>query len=251
MRCLDDQLVYAVGDIHGRLDLLNVLIAELKQDLVREGKPGVFILLGDYIDRGPDSRGVVERVLCLVKETWVQALPLRGNHEQLLLDFIEQPENGSNWFALGGAATLASYGVPAQGRGPTRKDWVSVRDRLVECMPRAHRSLLGNLPFCVTAGDYFFVHAGVRRGRPLNAQRRTDMLWIRDSFLKEPTLGFGKVIVHGHSTSIDPMIERERIGIDTGAYATGVLTCLRLDGDRRDLISAESGGVSFTPLPVA
>jgi serine/threonine protein phosphatase 1 len=249
VRCLDDRIVYAVGDIHGRLDLFDILIEAVRADLEACAKPGVLIPLGDYLDRGPDCRGVVERLISLAQASWIKTVPLRGNHEQLLLDFLEHPESGRNWMTLGGAATLASYGVLPPRRNADGKDWIEVRNRLASALPRSHYRLLSTLPYCVSAGDYFFVHAGVRPDRPLNAQRQRDMLWIRDSFLREPDLGFDKVIVHGHSTSTEPMIERARIGIDTGAYATGVLTCLRLDGSSRALIGAEAKGVELMALP--
>lgn len=248
--CLDDRIVYAVGDIHGRLDLLDILIRALKQDLQDAGKPGVLVPLGDYVDRGPDSRGVVERVMSLAGEAWIQTRPLRGNHEQLLLDFLREPEAGRTWTPLGGQATLASYGVGRPPRDADKREWTMLRDRFAKAIPAEHRAFLEQLPYCVSAGDYFFVHAGVRPDRPLNQQRAQDMLWIRESFTRAPNLGMGKIIVHGHSTATEPMFGPERIGIDTGAYATGVLTCLRLDGASRSLLRVELSGVDRTPLPV-
>ncbi|MGR4865417.1 metallophosphoesterase family protein [Caulobacter sp. LARHSG274] len=244
----DDQVIYAVGDIHGRLDLLERLIKALKADLAATNKPGVFIPLGDYVDRGPNSAGVVQALIDLQSETWIRSFPLRGNHEQMALDFLNDPERNKGWLSLGGAATLASYNVL---RDRTQKvgDWAALREAMAQAVPEAHLKFLQSLPYCAVAGDYFFVHAGVRPGRGLDEQTPEDMLWIREKFLREKRLGLDKVIVHGHSTSMKPFVSDSRIGVDTGAYATGVLTCLRLTGGQRSLIRVSLNGAEVQEIP--
>lgn len=246
-RVPDDQVIYAVGDIHGRLDLLEKLIEALKIDLGEMSKPGVFIPLGDYVDRGPNSAGVLRTLIDLKRETWIRSFPLRGNHEQMTLDFLNDPERNKGWLSLGGAATLASYNV-LRDRTQRVDDWAAIRDAMARAIPQEHLEFLQSLPYCAIAGDYFFVHAGVRPGRGLDEQTPEDMLWIREKFLREKRLGLDKVIVHGHSTSMKPFVSDSRIGVDTGAYATGVLTCLRLTGAQRSLIRVSLSGVEVQDI---
>ena len=245
-RVPDDQIIYAVGDIHGRLDLLERLIDAMKADLAAADKPGVFIPLGDYVDRGPNSAGVLQTLIDLKRESWIRTFPLRGNHEQMALDFLNDPERNKGWITLGGAATLASYDVPRDRA--QRDDWAATRDAMARAIPQEHLDFLNALPYCAVAGDYFFVHAGVRPGRGLDEQTPEDMLWIREKFLREKRLGLDKVIVHGHSTSMKPFVSDSRIGVDTGAYATGVLTCLRLTGAERSLIRISLNGAEFQDI---
>jgi serine/threonine protein phosphatase 1 len=219
--------VYAVGDIHGRLDLLDPLLARIEADLEGHNvERSMQVFLGDYIDRGEASAQVVERLIRR-GETY-PTICLKGNHEACLLEFLENPEVLPAWGHNGGLTTLLSYGVEpvlnADARTSSR-----LSATLADAMPASHVQFLSGLPLTFSCGDFLFVHAGVRPGIPLARQREEDLLWIRDPFLRHEA-PFEKVIVHGHTPVMAPQIHPNRINIDTGAYATGRLTCLRLEG---------------------
>ncbi|WP_421740065.1 metallophosphoesterase family protein [Caulobacter sp.] len=238
-------LVYAVGDIHGRLDLLDRLIDWVAEDC-RASRADVarfIIFLGDYVDRGPSSKGVIDRLLSL-SIPGLSVIALRGNHEQMMLDVLDAPDKGPGWARVGGNATLMSYGVKPPAGGADPAAWVEAVDALRAAMPPSHVAFLRGLKPGVEFGDFFFVHAGIRPGRPIHAQTEQDLLWIRERFLNHKG-SFERVIVHGHSTDTAPMVNDYRIGVDTGAYATGVLTCLRLDGRDRMLFGVKLGGVGL------
>ncbi|HTS93191.1 MAG TPA: metallophosphoesterase family protein [Stellaceae bacterium] len=221
--------VYAIGDVHGRADLLTALHARIAADA--SGASGLrkhVIYLGDYVDRGPSSREVVEMLLS-APLAGVSATHLLGNHEAMLLQFLDDAACGPEWFAIGGLATLLSYGVALPGTGRLEEKLLAAQRGLRTNLPVAHRGFLSGLPRKVVVGDYMFVHAGVRPGIPLERQDHTDLVWIRREFLNS-TAFHGKVIVHGHSFGTEPEVLPNRIGIDTGAYATGKLTCLVLEG---------------------
>lgn len=224
-------LVYAVGDIHGRLDLLQELIETIRRDAAgreTERRPGL-VFIGDYVDRGPDSAGVVETVLGLREEGRFEVRFLKGNHEAQLLAFLADAGAGPAWMEFGGADTLLSYGVRPP---PARSDlvaWEAARQAFAEALPGRHKTFLAGLELALICGDYVFVHAGIRPGVPLSEQSEADMLWIRDDFLSS-TRATEKVVVHGHTPEAAPHIGRNRIGIDTGAYATARLTAVRLCG---------------------
>lgn len=230
-RSTDGELVYAIGDIHGCYDLLKALLAKIAADCGprAKGRRPILVFLGDYVDRGPQSAQVVEALIWLKRRPDLDVRLLKGNHEQAMLDFIEAPERAAGWLQFGGRETLQSYGVlPPQG-DPVAM--VQARDELMAAMPAAHLRLLERLELMLGIGDYAFVHAGVRPGVSLADQEENDLLWIRQAFLEAPG-PFEKIIVHGH-TWLDERVQRHdhRIGVDTGAYATGVLTALRLDGE--------------------
>jgi len=221
--------VYAIGDVHGRLDLL----LQLHEKIAEDARGGAdlnqrVIYLGDYIDRGPSSRDVIE-TLRSVRPGGLPVIQLLGNHEAMLLRFLEDFTVGPEWLNYGGLATLMSYGVNPKGDGGATQDLQAVQRALFERLPEAHRQFLLNLPTHVEVGDYFFTHAGVRPGIPLDQQKDSDLIWIRDEFLRSSEF-HGKVIIHGHSYKTEPEVLSNRIGIDTGAYATGRLTCLVLEG---------------------
>jgi serine/threonine protein phosphatase 1 len=224
------RLVYAVGDVHGRYDLLKQLLARIAAD--RHGRAGgerpMLVFCGDYIDRGPQSAQVVEAMVWLGRRPEFELRTLKGNHEQAMLRFVEQPEENLDWLRFGGAETLQSYGVQPPPQRGDAADLVAARDALVRNLPASHRRFLEGLETMVVVGDYAFVHAGVRPGAPLDEQVEDDLLWIRQDFLAAPG-PFEKVIVHGHTCSERPEVLAHRIGLDTGAYATGVLTAARLD----------------------
>ena len=226
--------VYVIGDIHGRSDLLDKMILEIEADLERRPvADGLTVTLGDYVDRGPDSRGVLDRLAYNPFPT--RYIALKGNHEELFEAFLSDPKIASQWRRLGGLETLHSYGVSVAavmiGRG-----FEEASSALRRAVPEEHLRFLGSLELAVSVGDYFLCHAGVRPGIPLEHQRAEDLLWIRDEFLNSKT-SFGKVVVHGHTPTASPEVLPTRINIDTGAFATGRLTCLVLEGGRRRFIS--------------
>jgi serine/threonine protein phosphatase 1 len=224
--------IYAVGDIHGRHDLLRGLHRLIAADAAQsaaERKRVVY--LGDYIDRGLHSRDVIDILLDEPLEGF-EGVYLLGNHEDFLLRFMDDPKIGPGWFMNGGGATLYSYGVRMLDRGTEIDRLNNVRQQLRDNLPDRHLRFMRALEPWHSEGDYFFVHAGVRPGVPLEAQRDEDILWIRELFLDDTT-DHGKIVVHGHSISAEPDVRSNRIGIDTGAYASGKLTCLVLEGSER------------------
>jgi serine/threonine protein phosphatase 1 len=234
-------LIYAVGDIHGRSDLLDLLLEKIRldqSDLGHNQRP-VLVFVGDYIDRGPDTRGVVERLLALQRSADWEVRTLEGNHEQQMLAFLDDASQGAAWVEFGGAATLASYGVspPSARSGPAA--WQEARAALKAAVAGEHMAFYRGLELAVVCGDYLFVHAGVRPGVALAAQSKADLLWIRDDFLSS-SASFGKVVVHGHSPEAEPYLGNNRIGIDTGAYATSILTAVRLIDTGREIIQVRS-----------
>jgi serine/threonine protein phosphatase 1 len=229
----DETIVYAVGDIHGRVDLLLGICERIDSDIAKEPRHrSIQVFLGDYIDRGPDSSGVIER-LAARRET-ADVVCLRGNHETCLLDFLADPETLELWRQFGGLQTLISYGLSPSAR-PDAAERRQLADQLRHAMPAAHLGFLRSLPSCFGHGRYFFAHAGIRPGVALDLQRDEDLLWIRDDFLLSED-DFGKVIVHGHTPVREPELRANRINIDTGAYATGRLTCIKLRGSARSLL---------------
>jgi serine/threonine protein phosphatase 1 len=230
--------VYAIGDLHGRLDLLEAMEAAIARDIaaIRPARP-LICYLGDYIDRGPDSAGVIDR-LCGPFDDGVPRVFLKGNHEDRMLDFLENPAaNGPSWMTFGGREALLSYGLdPPGGEDPC--DWPRLRDALLGVLPPAHLAFLHALRLAFVWRGYLFVHAGVDPARPLRAQRPHDLMWIREPFLSSEE-DWGPVVVHGHVITQEPQFRPNRIGIDTGAYRSGRLTCLVLrDGERRIISQA-------------
>lgn len=228
--------VYAIGDIHGRADLLNRLLDLIEADNAAQEKAKVVVIyLGDYIDRGPHSRQVVDRILD--EHAFAdEVIRLRGNHEDALLNFIDDPARGRVWFDWGGMATLLSYGVrvPSDMPPADRPDFMA--KELNRLLPAPHRELYLTMPLSETIGDYLFVHAGVNPQVPLDRQDAFDLTTIRSPFL-EWGKRLDKMVVHGHSISESPEFHSWRIGIDTGAYATGRLTALVLEGASQRIVA--------------
>jgi serine/threonine protein phosphatase 1 len=225
--------IYAVGDVHGRADLLKQSFSRVDEDLKKHpiGET-IHIFLGDYIDRGQDSAAVLD--LLIERARTHRMSCLKGNHELFLSEFLENPGVLKLWAQYGALPTLASYGLtPTINADPQEQAELSAG--LSNAIPKSHSQFLAGLKLWVTCGDFFFVHAGVRPGTPLSRQREEDLLWIRDEFLlhEEP---FEKFIVHGHTPVREPDVRNNRINIDTGAYATGRLTCLRLERDKIEFI---------------
>ncbi len=233
-RVPDDVVVYVVGDVHGRLDCLEDLLARIDADPARGDRRALLVLLGDLIDRGPDSRGVVERIMALCAASG-DVHCLCGNHEELLLESAEGARQALGVFArAGGRETLLSYGVdPATYEAV---DLRGVQQLIADHVPAAHLDFLRALPDQLVVGDYVMVHAGLRPGVALDAQKSSDMRWIRSPFL-EHAGRFERFVVHGHTVTEEPDIRTNRIGIDTGAYRSGRLTALVLDGDTRRFLT--------------
>jgi serine/threonine protein phosphatase 1 len=221
--------VYAVGDIHGRVDLLRILNGLIHEDAyARQAPRNVVVYLGDYVDRGEDSRGVID---LLLREPLpgFERVHLKGNHEEVMIRFLEDTALGQNWLAFGGMDTLASYGVRPPVPGCSRTELERAQRELALNLPRAHFEFLRDLPLTHEEGDYFFAHAGVRPGIKLDQQEAKDLLWIREEFLQSDE-NLGKVVVHGHSITEEPTVRRNRIGIDTGAFRSDRLTCFIAEG---------------------
>ena len=225
--------IYAIGDVHGRADLLSKLFTRIDDDLkARPSADTVEVYLGDYIDRGASSREVIE--LLIARQKVHDTIFLQGNHEDYALKFLSDPTALSNWKKIGGLDTILSYGVnPARRDDPQSQHQVAIA--LSQAMPDSHHRFLRGLALSFTCGDFFFAHAGVRPGISLQLQSRRDLLWIREDFLLHEE-NFGKVIVHGHTPARKPDIRFNRINIDTGAYATGRLTCLVLEDDQMSFL---------------
>jgi len=220
--------IYAIGDVHGRADLLERLLTRIDAHIARHPivRP-IQLMIGDYIDRGPSSREVLD---LLTKWTWLrEMILLRGNHDTFVREFLQQPATLREWSRIGGLETLMSYGV----RPSINADAAAQREiarAFDAALPMAHRMFLNNLISSFSCGGYFFAHAGVRPGVPLREQRDDDLLWIRDDFLLHED-DFGKIVVHGHTPVGEIDIRPNRINIDTGAYVTGRLSCLVMEGD--------------------
>ena len=236
-------VVYAVGDIHGRCDLLELIHEGIDQDSRRRAaQRKVLVYLGDYVSRGIDSHRVVELVL-RARPGGCEVVCLKGNHEDQLLRYLGGDlDAGRRWFEVDGLDTLAHYGVLARlGRERDEKVMESLRQRFAGALPGEHREFFRRLAVSHVEGGYRFVHAGLRPGVPFAGQSEHDQMWIRRPFL-DSDLDHGAVVVHGHSVSARLQLRHNRIGIDTGAYASGVLTCLVLDGETRCALQTERDG---------
>jgi serine/threonine protein phosphatase 1 len=227
--------VYAIGDIHGMADQLRTLLAKIGSDIAEHPEAEAkLVFLGDYVDRGGDSKGVLD---CLSNsDIPAESTYLMGNHEEVMLSFLEDPDVAEQWRHFGGLETLHSYGVDIEevlrGRG-----YEHARNELVGRLPESHLRFLQDLNASAEHGDYFFCHAGVRPGIPLAEQQRSDLLWIRDEFLRFEG-GFEKIVVHGHTPSEEVQFGRSRINVDTGAYATQRLSAVCLFDSERHVISS-------------
>ncbi|WP_235017182.1 metallophosphoesterase family protein [Tistlia consotensis] len=230
--------VYAIGDIHGRLDLLEALHDSIRADAeAHASERRELVYLGDYVDRGSASKQVIDTLIEQPLDGF-EAVHLMGNHEFFLHRFLDDPEIGDVWLMNGGETTLQSYGIepwddPPHGR--ERLDWLS--ERFNEVLPESHRRFLDDLRLSYELGDYLFVHAGVRPGVPLDQQDPDDLIWIREPFLRSEG-GFGKLVVHGHTPDVNPVQRSNRICVDTGACYGGRLTALVLQADGRDFLQA-------------
>ncbi len=239
--------VYAIGDIHGRLDLLGPLADAIdRDDRASEDARTTVILLGDLVDRGPDSRGVLN-----FARKWSQLCDVRillGNHEEMFLNSFYEHGTFRGFLRFGGVQTLASYGLDAETM--IDMDFAEIKHRLTRAVPREDRIFMHGFESNVRLGDYLFVHAGIHPKVPLDQQDDHDCRWIREPFLSHKG-GLDCMVVHGHTVTALPELHDHRIGIDTGAYESGLLTALRLEGTDRRLIQAEDrdSGITIRDVP--
>ena len=236
-RVPDGVRIYAVGDLHGRVDLLETMLKMIDVDCCRFPilRP-IVVFLGDYIDRGPASRNVLDRLIARSRSA--ETIFLKGNHEVFLSDFLQKPNGLEEWRRYGGLETLVSYGL-RPSMNPSSAEMFELGHSFAKSFPDDHRKFLAALAPSFSCGDFFFVHAGVRPGIRLRDQREADLLWIRDDFLlwEEP---FEKFVVHGHTPVAEPDIRSNRVNIDTGAVQTGRLTCMVIEGCKTLLHTTEA-----------
>lgn len=231
-RAPDGMRIYAIGDVHGRDDLLAAMHDRIDAEIA-DDRPADWriIHLGDFCDRGPDTKAVFDRVIA--RSINRRILSIMGNHEAGMLDFLAEPLPHGLFVNHGGEATALSYGIEIDFE--TEAGRQEARDRLLATIPQAHLDFMAALPRSVTFGDYFFCHAGIRPGVPLQSQDPEDLIWIRKEFLASTQL-YEKIIVHGHSPSSKPEVLPNRINVDTGAVKTGVLTAIVLEGTTKRVI---------------
>lgn len=234
--------IYAIGDIHGcaaELDRLHALIAEDAARLA-DGLKAVRVYLGDYVDRGPDSKGVIDRLI-EARETG-DAVFLIGNHDAELMAYLGDPATLARWRAIGATETLASYGMPPPPVNPSPAALAAYAAQFRMQVPEAHMAFLQALRPCWRSGDLFFAHAGVRPGLKLDEQSVQDLMWIREPFLSSGR-NFGAFVVHGHSSGYRIDMRANRLCIDTGAYATGALSAAVFDGGPVRVLSTRPSAV--------
>lgn len=231
-----DSRAYAIGDVHGRADLLCDLLRDIERDNEARGPAKTYlIMLGDLVDRGPDSRGVIEHLLHHPPR-FARPVFIKGNHEEFFLNILKGDDRSiPHWLVYGGYECAESYGL---SRGfMLNATPHEIGDRLREVVPAEHVRFIADMGDSFKFGDYFFVHAGIRPGVPLAEQTSKDLRWIREEFLDDRT-DHGMIVVHGHTIVSGPEQHSNRIALDTGAYRTGVLTALGLEGGERWFLSA-------------
>ncbi|WP_336969661.1 metallophosphoesterase family protein [Sphingobium aromaticiconvertens] len=219
--------VYAIGDIHGRLDLLIKMEEAIRRDVASgDFGPAAICYLGDYIDRGPQSADVVER-LCSPIDDGIERVFLMGNHEDRLLDFLDDPTRyGPSWLRYGGREAMESYGITLPATDAD-VDWLEFRDRFLITFPASHRTFIEGLHPGLFWRNYLFVHAGINPDARTDSQALHDLMWIREPFLSHEG-DWGLTVVHGHTVFDTPQIHDNRIGVDTGAYQSGILSAVKV-----------------------
>lgn len=228
---------FAVGDIHGRADLLARMLDRLEAQTFADNAKPIVVFLGDYVDRGPDSAEVIDLLLTGRPEGFERRF-LKGNHEEGLLNFYSDPVGGRAWLTHGGLETLGAYGVqPLPSLGASTGEIARAGEAFRQKLPDAHLRFFNRLERYVSLGDYAFVHAGIDPGRSLEAQADRDLFWIRDRFLESDKRTKHRV-VHGHTPVERPYCDARRVAIDTGAYFSGVLTAVRLEGAEISFLDA-------------
>lgn len=237
----DRQLIYAIGDVHGCLGALRELEDRIRADIAgTDADHPLIVYLGDYVDRGPDSRGVMEH-LSRRHPDGIERIALCGNHDDAFLQFLRAPADNIAWLDFGGDATLRSYGLGHLAHLRRPAELRDLGGMLREAIPADHIRLLEELPVLAVQGQRLFVHAGIRPGVAIDAQADADLLWIREPFLDEGP-GQPLTVIHGHTAGVEPVFADGRICIDTGCYATGRLTALRLTGDGTAILSVTHRG---------
>ena len=225
----EGERIYAIGDIHGRLDLTLKALDEIhRHNDSRVGSEVIF--LGDYIDRGPDSAGVVEAITTDERLKEFRTTFLKGNHEATLLDFLEDAGVGPSWSQFGGQDALISYGVQPPLSKTDIDAWEECRQAFRDALPIEHKAFYAGLSLSAERGDYLFVHAGVDPNKPLSKQTEADYLWSREAFMTDGRR-LDKVIVHGHTPEAKAHKDKRRVGLDTGAYQTGRLSVAYFEGE--------------------
>ena len=245
---VDGQLVYAIGDVHGCYALFRELLTKIAADAAAtaRGRRPIIIQLGDLIDRGPHSAQVVEAATWLQRRGDVEFHQLMGNHERAMLDFIDDPD-GDGWLMFGGDATMLSYGVEPPALDAPAMKFIQARDAMLQRMPASHLHGIEHAAPMLSLGDYAFVHAGIKPGTPLAQQEEDALLWIGSEFTASDKR-FEKIIVHGHTIEEKASVRSNRIGIDTGAYRTKILTAARIEDGAVRLIQTGEGSADVTPL---
>lgn len=241
----ENRVGFAIGDVHGRADLLSQMLETLEsraREEKREGGEPIVVFLGDYVDRGPGSAAVLS-ILTKERPHGYERHFLKGNHEQAMLAFLNDPLSNRAWVMHGGSETLMSYGVqPPPSIGGDDQVWVDVAEKLHQRLPKDHREFLEALERFIVLGDYAFVHAGIDPSRSMEDQLESDLLWARARFIANKRR-FSHRVVHGHTPVEQPYADWRRIGVDTGAYASGVLTAARFEGEEVSFISVTDKGV--------
>jgi serine/threonine protein phosphatase 1 len=226
--------LYAIGDIHGRADLLQLIHDRIDDEIARDRPDDWRVIhLGDYVDRGDDSRGVIDFLMRRMEED-DRHIALMGNHDERFTMFLRDVTEWPNFRSFGGLETARSYGVDFAARNNIHAG----HGALSVAVPPAHVDFLDSLPYSADFGDFFFCHAGIRPGIPLDRQTREDLVWIRDTFHRHPGL-HPKVIVHGHTPVLKAEILPNRVNLDTLAYSSGRLTALVVDGREKRLIATD------------
>lgn len=222
-----DYAIYAIGDVHGCIDLLRSAENAIYEDIGKSGVAGLVVLLGDYVDRGPSSAAVIEHLMSPIPAK-AKRLALCGNHDDLLLRFFDSPRENLSWLEMGGRDTLSSYGLDGNYvSAHTKADAAKLKAAMTARIPERHIAFLRDMPVYLRVGPYLFVHAGVRPGVPLDAQTDEDLMWIREPFISKGAQ-LPLTLIHGHTPCKDVSLGPNRIGIDTGAYVTGKLTVLKI-----------------------
>lgn len=220
--------IYAIGDVHGRFDLLQKIENKIIEDAKGFDGAKLIIMLGDYVDRGPQSAEIISHLIAPPPKEF-ERICLAGNHEQVMLDFLNAPLSSENWLKFGGDATLRSYGISTEQITQNNLGSRKFAQVLKANVPDDHIAFLSELPSLVTTPDFLFVHAGIRPGVAIAQQVDEDLMWIRGKFLTHDW-SRGQTIVHGHTPNDTPELINGRVNIDTGAYATDKLTAARVDG---------------------
>jgi serine/threonine protein phosphatase 1 len=247
---VEGRVGYAIGDVHGCVNLLAAMLDEIEtraQTEQREAGPPLVVFLGDYVDRGSDSAGTLD-LLASDRPSNCEKHYLRGNHEQAMVAFMEAPLANKRWVLHGGAETLMSYGVtPPSLTNASDEAWVVAGNALREKVPPEHHKFLSRLERYIELGGYVFVHAGVDASVALADQPDEVLYWTRAQFLGDKRR-FSHVVVHGHTPADRPYKDARRIGVDTGAYASGALTAARFEGEEVTFFSV-TGARQRRPEP--